>query len=166
MLDSLGNIKHKLILSLIYSTGMRVSEATGLMLKDIDYEGSIINIRNTNGTNDRIVPLAERLVTELKEYIKAYQPRIYVFEGANGSQYSCRSVQRIVKNALYKGSILKRASVQTLRHSYATHLLENGVDLRLIQELLGHKSSRTTEIYTHVSVPSIQSVKSPLDNLY
>jgi integrase/recombinase XerD len=135
------------------------------MLKDIDYERNIINIRDGKGMKDRIVPLAERLINDLKDYIKAYQPQIYLFEGVNGSQYSARSVQRIVKNALNKGKIRKHASVHTLRHSYATHLLENGVDLRLIQELLGHKSSRTTEIYTHVSVRSIQSVKSPLDNL-
>jgi integrase/recombinase XerD len=165
MIDSLRNTKHKLILCLIYSTGMRVSEAVGLMLKDIDYERNIINIRDGKGMKDRIVPLAEKLVNALKEYSKAYQPQIYLFEGLNGSQYSTRSIQRIVKNALNKGKIRKHASVHTLRHSYATHLLENGVDLRLIQELLGHKSSRTTEIYTHVSVRSIQSVKSPLDNL-
>jgi integrase/recombinase XerD len=165
MLDSLRNTKHKLILSLIYSTGMRVSEAVSLMLKDIDYERNIINIKDGKGMKDRIVPLADRIIKDLREYIKSYQPQIYVFEGLNGSKYSCRSVQRIVKNALNKGKILKHASVHTLRHSYATHLLENGVDLRLIQELLGHKSSRTTEIYTHVSVRSIQSVKSPLDNL-
>jgi integrase/recombinase XerD len=165
MLDSIRNSKHKLILSLIYSTGMRVSEATGLMLKDIDYDRNIINIRDGKGMKDRIVPLAEKLLTDLSEYIKSYQPQIYLFEGFNGSQYSSRSIQRIVKHALNKSKIRKPASVHTLRHSYATHLLENGVDLRLIQELLGHKSSRTTEIYTHVSVRSIQSVKSPLDNL-
>ena len=114
---------------------------------------------------DRIVPLAERLTHDLQEYIKSYQPTLYVFEGINGSQYSPRSVQRIVKNALFKGKIRKHASVHTLRHSYATHLLENGVDLRLIQELLGHKSSRTTEIYTRVSVRSVHAVKSPFDDL-
>ncbi len=165
MLDSLRNMKHKLILSLIYSTGMRVSEATALTLKDIDYEHNTISIKDGKGMKDRIVPLAERLTHDLQEYIKSYQPQFYVFEGINGSQYSPRSVQRIVKNALYKGKIRKNASVHTLRHSYATHLLENGVDLRLIQELLGHKSSRTTEIYTRVSVRSIQAVKSPFDNL-
>ena len=165
MLDALRNSKHKLILSLIYSTGMRVSEATALTLKDIDYERNIISIKDGKGMKDRIVPLAERLIHDLEEYIKSYQPQNYLFEGINGAQYSPRSIQRIVKNALSKGKIRKQASVHTLRHSYATHLLENGVDLRLIQELLGHKSSRTTEIYTHVSVRSIQSVKSPLDNL-
>jgi integrase/recombinase XerD len=144
---------------------MRVSEATALTLKDIDYEHNIISIKDSKGMKDRIVPLAERLTHDLQEYIKSYQPTFYVFEGINGSQYSPRSVQRIVKNALYKGKIRKHASVHTLRHSYATHLLDNGVDLRLIQELLGHKSSRTTEIYTRVSVRSVQAVKSPFDNL-
>ena len=165
MLDSLRNTKHKLILSLIYSTGMRVSEATALTLKDIDYERNIISIKDGKGMKDRIVPLAERLILDLEEYIKSYQPKFYVFEGTNGKQYSPRSVQRIVKNALYKGKIRKHASVHTLRHSYATHLLENGTDLRYIQEILGHRSSKTTEIYTHVSTRNIQNVTSPFDLL-
>jgi integrase/recombinase XerD len=165
MLDSLGNIKHKMILSLIYSTGMRVSEATGLKLQDVDFERKVIIVKAKSGMKGRIVPLAEKLQNDLSDYLKAYQPEVYLFEGIKGMQYSPRSVQRVVKNALQKGRIRKNASVHTLRHSYATHLLDNGVDLRLIQELLGHKSSRTTEIYTQISVRSSQCVKSPLDYL-
>ena len=165
MIEKTRNSKHRLLISLIYSTGMRLSEATGLKLKDIDYTRKIINIRSGKGQKDRIVPLAEKLVKELEEYVGSYQPREYVFEGYTGAAYSARSVQQVIKRSLQTANIRKKASVHTLRHSFATHLLENGVDIRIIQELLGHQSSRTTEIYTHVSTRTIESIKSPLDRL-
>lgn len=164
MLDITINQKHKLIISLIYGTGIRLSEAADLGLDDIDELRRVINIRRGKGGKDRVVPLPGNLGELIKEYRKRYQPRIYLFEGQKGGRYSVRSIQNVVKKAISKAGIMRDASVHTLRHSYATHLLEMGTDLRYIQELLGHRSSKTTEIYTHISKDRIRTIKSPLED--
>ena len=123
-------------------------------------------LKNAKGKKDRIVPLSPLILEMLREYFKLYKPKNYLFEGQNiGMQYDSRSLQLILKQALQKAGIKKPVTLHWLRHSYATHLLESGTDLRYIQELLGHNSSKTTEIYTHVSTKSIQQIKSPFDDL-
>jgi len=123
-------------------------------------------LKNAKGKKDRIVPLSNKILLMLRDYYKIYKPKTWLFEGQNkGDQYNNRSLQQILKYALQKTGITKPVTLHWLRHSYATHLLESGTDLRYIQELLGHNSSKTTEIYTHVSTKSIQQIKSPFDDL-
>lgn len=159
------NSKHKTIFYLIYSGGLRISEVTSLKLFDIDSKRSVIRIRASKGAKDREVPLSQKALEQLRLYYKEYKPSEYLFEGQFGGQYSTRSIQALFRKALIKCGIKKKATVHTLRHSYATHLLENGTDLRIIQELLGHKSSKTTELYTHVSRHTKQRIPNPLDQL-
>jgi len=160
------NIKHKMMLSLIYSCGLRCGELLALRPVHIDSKRNIILLKSTKGKKDRIVPLSPLILKMLREYYKIYKPKIYLFEGQNISMpYDARSLQLILKQALEKTGIRKPVTLHWLRHSYATHLLESGTDLRYIQELLGHSSSKTTEIYTHVSTKSIQQIKSPFDDL-
>ena len=160
------NIKHKCMLSLIYSCGLRRSELINLKINDILSDRNLIIIKNAKGKKDRIVPLSPKILMLLRDYYTACKPVIWMFEGEKPStQYSENSLQNVFKQALEKTRIKKPASLHWLRHSYATHLLENGTDLRYIQELLGHKSSKTTEIYTHVTEKSIVKIKSPFDNL-
>ena len=149
------NIKHKTILQTIYSAGLRMSEVLNLKVNDIDSDRMTIKIRQSKGAKDRHVMLAEKLLILLRQYVREYDPQEYLFEGQKGGAYSSRSVQQI----------MKKATVHTLRHSFATHLLESGTDLRYIQEFLGHKSIQTTEIYTHVTSVGKSNVKSPLDTL-
>lgn len=159
------NSKHKTIFYLIYSGGLRISEVTSLKLTDIDSKRGVIRIRESKGAKDREVPLSQKALEQLRVYYKKYKPSEYLFEGQFGGQYSTRSIQTLFRKALKTCGIKKKATVHTLRHSYATHLLENGTDLRIIQELLGHKSSKTTEIYTHVSLQTKQRIPNPLDQL-
>ena len=160
------NIKHRTMLSLIYSCGLRRSELLNLKPLDIDSNRHIIIIRQAKGKKDRIVPLSDRILVMLREYYTYYRPKVYLFEGQfPGERYDGGSLAQVLKQALRKCGITKPVSLHWLRHSYATHLLENGTDLRYIQEILGHKSSRTTEIYTHVSTTSLLLVKSPFDDL-
>lgn len=159
------NIKHKTIILLCYSGGLRLSEIVNLKIADIDSKRMQICIRAGKGKKDRYTLLSEKLLPIMRIYFVKYKPKIYLFEGVNDAQYSERSIQNLVKDALKKANILKHASVHTLRHSFATHLLENGTDLRYIQALLGHSSSKTTEIYTHVTSKALSGIKSPLDNL-
>lgn len=165
ILAATSNIKHRLVILLIYSAGLRISEAVNLQLKDIDYERRIITIRKGKGKKDRQVPLSTKLEKYLSKYFREYKPGRYLFEGQKGGKYSVRSIQTVFRNACKKAGIKKPATVHSLRHSYATHLLEAGTDLRIIQELLGHQSSKTTEIYTHVSSSTIAGVRSPADDL-
>jgi len=160
-----GNIKHKTILSLIYSAGLRLSELIHLKIADINSENMRIHIRSGKGKKDRHVMLSEKVLSLLHEYYKEYQPKEYIFEGQNGGTYSPKSVQSILKSSLKKSGIKKNATVHTLRHSFATHLLDDGTDIRYIQELLGHKRLETTQIYTRVSSYSINKIKSPADDL-
>jgi integrase/recombinase XerD len=166
ILEAHANPKHKVMLSLIYSCGLRRSELLNLKPSDIDSKRYIIIIRQSKGRKDRITPLSLKILEMLREYYKVHKPKNWLFEGRiAGEKYSEQSLQSIFKQALQKAEITKPVTLHWLRHSYATHLLESGTDLRYIQELLGHNSSKTTEIYTHVSTKSLQQIKSPFDDL-
>ncbi|MHB1393500.1 MAG: site-specific tyrosine recombinase/integron integrase [Clostridia bacterium] len=166
VLDSVNNIKHKAILFLIYSAGLRVGEAVRLRITDIDSERMLIHIVQGKGRKDRYTVLSQVALETLREYVKQYRPEKWMFLGEDpNSHITERTVQKVFETAKDKAGIQKKVSVHTLRHSFATHLLEGGVDLRYIQELLGHQSSTTTEIYTHVTEKSIQSIQSPLDKI-
>lgn len=164
--ESVTNLKHKTILMLTYSAGLRVSEVVKLHLRDIDVERKMIHIRGAKGKKDRYSVLSDVALDAIKGYLNFYEISGYLFPGQN--KYKClttRSVEHIFENAVRTAGITKRVTVHSLRHSFATHLLENGTDLRYIQELLGHSSSKTTEIYTHVSKKDIGRIRSPLDTL-
>lgn len=165
ILQRIRNIKHRCVVALIYSAGLRISEAVQLRIGEVDFGRGIISIRQSKGKKDRQVPLARRIAQLLEEYLATYHPHEYLFEGQTGGQYSARSIQALFARACAQAGIAKEATVHTLRHSYATHLLEKGTDLRIIQEILGHSSSKTTEIYTHVSTKVIGAVRSPFDDL-
>ncbi len=166
ILDAHSNIKHKMMLSMIYSCGLRCGELLALQPVHIDSKRNIVLLKNSKGKKDRIAPLSPKILEMLREYYKLYKPTTYLFEGqTEGTPYSDKSLQQVLKQALDKAKITKPVTLHWLRHSYATHLLESGTDLRYIQELLGHNSSKTTEIYTHVSTKSIQQIKSPFDDL-
>lgn len=165
ILNATRNSKHKLLLWLIYSCGLRRSEVTNLRIEDIDRSRNIIHIQEGKGGVDRIVPVSEKVWKKLDEYLAGYMPRKYLFEGQSGGRYSVESVYNVFKQALKKAGIKKEVGVHSLRHSYATHLHESGLDIRYIQELLGHKSTRTTEIYTHVSRRNLVAVRSPIEDL-
>ena len=165
VLKATENLKHKAILTVIYSAGLRVSEAINLKISDIDSDRKQIRIHQSKGKKDRYTLLSPKTLVLLREYFKAYKPKSYLFEGLNGEQYSARSIQTFFHDSLRKAKVTKKATVHTLRHSFATHLLENGTDLRYIQSLLGHESSKTTEIYTHITTRGFDQIKSPLDHL-
>lgn len=166
ILEAPTNLKHKTMLSLIYACGLRRSELLHLKPADIDSKRGIVIIRQSKGKKDRIVPLSVKILTMLRDYYSSYKPATWLFEGQNsGTLYSEKSLQSVLKQSLQKAKITKPVTLHWLRHSYATHLLESGTDLRYIQELLGHNSSKTTEIYTHVSTKSLQQIKSPFDDL-
>jgi site-specific recombinase XerD len=159
------NLKHKCLLMLIYSAGLRVSEALALKIGDIDSQRMQIQVRNAKGGKDRHSLLSASLLPILREYFQLYHPKDYLFEGEQGGPYAGRSAQSVLRQAVSKAKIRKKVTLHTLRHSFATHLLENGTDLRYIQTLLGHNSSKTTEIYTHVSTKALGEIKSPLDSI-
>jgi integrase/recombinase XerD len=166
LIERTVNIKHRSMLSLIYSAGLRSGEMIGLKLADIDGDRMLIHIRSGKGNRDRIVPLSTKIRDLLREYVRQHRPKIYLFEGwKEGTAYDERSLQQVLKQGLKRAGINRPVTLHWLRHSYATHLLEGGTNLRYIQELLGHKSSRTTEIYTHVSNTGMLSVRSPFDSL-
>lgn len=166
VLNSLTNLKHKTMLALIYSCGLRSGELLRLVPKDIDSNRNIILIRQSKGKKDRIAPLSDKTIEMLRKYYLEFKPKTFLFEGQNvGEKYDERSLQVVMKKAVIRSKINKPATLHWLRHSYATHLLEAGTDLRYIQEILGHSSSKTTEIYTHVSTKNIQHIKSPFDDL-
>ena len=166
ILEAHSNIKHRMMLSLIYSCGLRCGELLALQPHHIDSKRNVVLLKNAKGKKDRIVPLSPKILEMLREYYKLYKPKVYLFEGkTEGKPYDDRSLQQVLKQAIKKANITKPVTLHWLRHSYATHLLESGTDLRYIQELLGHNSSKTTEIYTHVCTKSIQQIKSPFDDL-
>ncbi len=165
ILEVTKNLKHKTVLVLIYSAGLRLGELLNLEIADIDSESMKIHIRGAEGKKDRYVMLSENVLKLLREYYKEFKPQKYIIEGQNGGKYSPKSVQSVFKRSLKKAGIKKKASVHTLRHSFATHLLDDGTDIRYIQKLLGHKRLETTQIYTHVSSYSINKIKSPADKL-
>jgi integrase/recombinase XerD len=160
------NMKHRTMLSLIYACGLRRSELINLKPTQIDSKRHLLIIVNAKGKKDRVVPISDKVIGMLQEYYKMYRPKVWLFEGqSQGEQYSEKSLQSVLKQALGKTGIKKPVSLHWLRHSYATHLMDSGTDTRYIQEILGHKSSKTTEIYTHVSTKSLQNIKSPFDDL-
>ncbi len=163
IIDSTENLKHKTLLALIYSAGLRISEAINMKLKDIDSIRMLIHLKNAKGKKDRYTLLSEKVLLLLREYYLVYKPKEYLFEGQFGGMYSSRSAQVILKQAAEKAGIRKPITLHTLRHSFATHLLESGTDLRYIQDLLGHSSPKTTMIYTHVTNDSLKKIKNPFD---
>lgn len=165
LLNSLDNIKHTTMLALIYSAGLRRSELIKLHTSDIDSKRMLITIKAAKGNKDRVVPLSVTVLEMLRSYYKIYKPAKFLFEGQKGEAYSEASLQQVFHKAKNKARISKKISLHTLRHSYATHLLEGGTNLRYIQEILGHKSPKTTQIYTHVSNEGLSRVMSPIEKL-
>jgi len=166
LLSNIQNIKHRCMIGLLYSAGLRLSELLNLKIRDIDSDRMLINVKGAKGNKDRYTILSQSLLKDLRKYYIKYKPKDLLFEGPGGKKYSDTSVRRIVKRAAQYAKIRKNIGPHTLRHSFATHLLEDGTDLRYIQTLLGHNSSKTTEIYTHVATNIVRGIKSPLDTLY
>jgi integrase/recombinase XerD len=166
LLKNTRNLKHRAMLSLIYACGLRRGELINLKINAIDSNRKMLIIKGGKGQKDRVVPLPEGMIVMLREYYKAYRPVVWLFEGnAGGRQYSEASLREAFEASKKKANIKKKISLHSLRHSYATHLMDDGTDLRHIQVLLGHKSSKTTEIYTHVSRRSLENIKSPFEKL-
>lgn len=166
ILNAHNNLKHKTMLSLIYACVLRRSEVLNLKPLDIDCKRGLLIIQQGNGRKNKVTQISEKIIAILREYLKIYRPKEWLFKKQiKGEQYSAECLQSLLKHALAKTNIKKPMTLHWLRHNYATHLLESGTDLRYIQELLGHKISKTTEIYTHVSTQSIQKMKSPFDDL-
>jgi len=162
---SIDNIKHRCILMTVYSAGLRLSEVVALKTSDIDSKRMMIFVKGAKGKKDRYTVLSRELLKWLRTYYKVSQPKQWLFEGVTGGQYSMGSVQSIMREAVLRAGIRKHATVHTLRHSFATHMLESGTDLRYIQSLLGHSSSKTTEIYTHITTRGLEKIRSPFDRL-
>jgi len=169
LLEAIKNLKHKAIVATLYSSGMRVGELISLKINDIDSKRGRISIRDPKGNRDREVPLSNKLIVLLRQYYRAYRPQEYLFNGQSKSKeispYSCSSVRNILKRNLKKAGIDKNISSHTMRHSYATHLLNKGIDVRIIQRLLGHKSVKTTMIYCHLASDQFDKTGSPLDDI-
>lgn len=165
LLNSIPNVKHRIMLTLIYSSGLRSGELINLRIEDVDSERMVIHLHQAKGNKDRVVPLAPSALDLLRTYYRMYKPKEYLFNGLGQLQYSSTSLQKVFREAVKRARIKKKCTLHTLRHSYATHLLESGVNLRYIQELLGHGSPKTTQIYTHVSSEASRKVISPLEKL-
>lgn len=157
------NLKHRAILAIIYSAGLRIGELLNLELKHIDIDRRQIIVKNSKGRKDRNVILAESVIPLLQNYISSYNPKVYFAEGKPAKKYSAESIRSFLGRSIKAAKITKRVTPHTLRHSYATHLLENGIDIRYIQELLGHSKPETTMIYTHISKKDLLKIESPLD---
>ena len=164
MLDITRNVKHKTLISILYGCGLRLSEVISLKMEDIDFNMKVMYVTG-KGDKQRMIPIGSNLVKQIKTYQKSYLPKVYLFNGQGALKYSGKSIQSIVQNKALEVGIKKKVTPHTFRHSFATHLLEDGVDLRIIQELLGHTSSKTTEIYTYVSRKNLMNIRNPLDNL-
>lgn len=165
LIDAIENIKHKCIVQLLYSSGLRRAELLNLKPEHIDSKRMVIKVIHGKGGKDRLTLLSPLLLENLRRYYKAYHPKEYLFEGARGGQYSTTSVRHILNKATKRAGIKQRITPHTLRHCFATHLLEANTDLRYIQSLLGHGSTKTTEIYTRVATTAISQISNPLDNL-
>ncbi|MEM5879035.1 MAG: tyrosine-type recombinase/integrase [Candidatus Aenigmatarchaeota archaeon] len=164
MIDSIENEKHGLIVMMLYSSGLRLSELVNLKVGDLELNERIGWVRTGKGEKDRMFILSEKVVEKIKSFVEGRNSEEYVFSG-RGEKISPRTIQKIVTNAVKKAGINKKVSPHTLRHSFATHLLEAGENIRKIQELLGHSSLNTTQVYTHISREELKKVKSPLDEL-
>ncbi len=166
IIGAIANLKHRTIIMLIYSAGLRLGEAITLTVHDIDFTRKTIHIRGAKGRKDRYSLLSDAIVDTLRAYLRSYPHARWLFEGQQrGRHVTDRTVQKVFETACRRIKLGKNATVHTLRHSFATHLLEKGIDLRYIQELLGHASCKTTEIYTHVSNRRLNAIKSPLDDI-
>jgi len=163
IIEHTNNLKHRCIVQLLYGSGLRRSELLNLKLNDIDSKRMLIRVEVAKGNKDRLTLLSKNALKDLRMYFKEWKPKEFLFEGRKGGKYSPESVVQIVKQAANKAGIKQNVSPHTLRHSFATHLLESNVDLRQIQVLLGHGSSKTTEIYTHVATNTFKTIKNPLD---
>lgn len=163
MIQCTRNIKHRCIISLLYSAGLRRSELIDLKITDIDSKRMLIRVEAAKGGKDRMTLLSELLLKDLRQYFREYKPKRWLFEGMDGTQYSGTSIRNVVNRSAKWAKIFNKVTPHMLRHSFATHLMEDGVDLRYIQTLLGHASSKTTEIYTHVAINSFKNIKNPLD---
>lgn len=163
LINSYGNLKHKTIITMYYACGLRKSELLDLRLSDLDSTRKVVRIRNSKGAKDRDVALPQALLVQIAQYYRKYEPKEYLFNGKNKLKYSASSVDKLLKNGLKKASINKHITIHNLRHSYATHLVERNINLRFIQDALGHKSSTTTEIYTRLSKDKIAQMVSPID---
>ena len=158
------NLKHRICIALIYSSGLRIGELINLELGDLDLQRQILKVQSGKGRKDRYVPVANVIMPMLYNYLNTYEPKRYIVEGKiKGEKYSPESIRKFLKNSCYLARIIKKVTPHTLRHSYATHLLENGTDIRYIQELLGHSRPETTMIYTHVTSQDLQKITNPLD---
>lgn len=162
VIKSISNPKHKLLISLSYGAGLRVSEVVNLKVRDIDLQELTVHIKNAKGAKDRISVIPNSLVLDIKKLIAEKNTNDFVFESERQGKLTTRTAQVIFSKALKKGKIKKRATFHSLRHSFATHLLENGVDVRYVQELLGHTNIQTTQVYTKVTNPKLKNIKSPL----
>lgn len=164
MINSLNNIKHKLIIQILFGSGLRVSEVVSLKINDIDFIRKIITIRQGKGAKDRITIVSEQTLSNIEKYLAEYQPLIFLFESYRaGEKIAVRSAQKVVAEAVASAGVNPNASAHSLRHGFATHLLENGTDIRYIQELLGHARLETTQIYTKVANHKLREIKSPLE---
>jgi len=165
LFNAVENCKHRTLLMLIYSAGLRLNELIKLRVDDIKIDRKEIFIYSGKGKKDRITILADKMIIQLKTYLKEFKPSYWLIEGADGGCYSARSVQAILRKGVADSGVNPMATVHTLRHSFATHLLERGTDIRYIQDLLGHSSIKTTEIYTHITQKGGRTIQSPLDQL-
>lgn len=166
IVKAINNLKHKTMILLIYSGGLRVSEASTMRVQDIDFERETVTIKNSKNRKGRVTLLAATLAKTLKKYLELYEPKYWLFEGQNRNAHiSIRSIQKVFELAKKKAGIIKETGIHGLRHSFATNLLEEGTDIRYIQDLLGHASPKTTMIYTHVCTKKLTNIKSPLDNI-
>lgn len=163
LISSYKNLKHKALILTVYSCGLRRSEVLNLKLNDIDSGRGMIRIKNSKGAKDRDIPLPVPLLGLLRAYFKKFKPKEYLFEGSDGGKYSSSSLRSILIQGVRRTKIRKRITLHSLRHSYATHLVEKQINLRYIQEALGHKSSKTTEIYTKLSKDQMSKMISPID---
>ncbi len=163
IISSIGNPKHRLMVALAYGAGLRVSEVVNLRIRDIDFDGLTIHLKSAKGNKDRVTVFPEKLKADLCELTALQHGNEYVFESERGGKLSERTAQLVFEKALKKARMEKGATFHSLRHSFATHLLENGVDVRYVQELLGHQNIRTTQLYTKVTNPNLKNIKSPLE---
>ena len=163
IIQSTQNLKHRAIIALLYSCGLRISELINMKLADFHIERKQLIVKNGKGRKDRYVSLADSFLPLLSNYYHSYKPKIYFVEGQNGGKYSAESVRQFLRKSCLNAKIKKNVTPHTLRHSYATHLLENGVDIRYIQSLLGHAKPETTMIYTHVKRKDLMEIQNPLD---
>ncbi|WP_239023016.1 tyrosine-type recombinase/integrase [Pontibacter mangrovi] len=165
ILSATDNLKHRYMLQLLYAGGLRIGEVINLKLTDVQSDRNLLFIRGGKGKQDCTTLLSQKLLESLRAYYRQYRPKVWLFEGQAGGQYTVESIRSVFRSSKEKAGVKAPATPHTLRHSFATHLLEQGTDLRYIQVLLGHRSSKTTEIYTHITSHALDKIVSPLDNL-